>query len=301
MTHDDLTTLLRDHVSHDEPPAPLAGTALDAGRRRLRRRRLTAAGGTLAALVAGAAVVVPLLPEDGDRAGSGIDPASQTALDSYDVRAMPELMDEHVRAVLERSVPDLGASTFAARDDQGVDLPEQHWDKASSLEVEYGDRDHSWTTSISHARGEAEGDPEAYCAEGLDDGHFLECTVERTADGDVVISKLMAVRPQQGRYWRVVPREQLDRIDVGRVWFDREVKVIKSETLLTYATERLKATDRDPATAAFATSYADLAEIGTDPELVMPVPPPGLNGCPAWSLDGEDMSCGTVDEPQSEQ
>lgn len=303
MTHDDLSTLLRDHVAHDEPAPPLAGPALDSGRRRVRRRRVTIAAGTLATLVAAAAVVVPLLPkDDAQRPGSGIDPASQAALERYDALAMPALMDTHVRGVLERSVPDLGPSRFAAYDSQYADLPEQHWDKASSLKVEYGDRDHSWTTTISHARGEAEGDPDASCAEGLDDGSYLECTVERTADGDVVVSRTTAVRPFRPGGWMGVPRAQLDRIDVDRLWFDRSVKVIKSETLLTYVGERVKATDGDPASAAFATSYADLAAIGTDPELVMPPPPPGVNGCPAWELHGENSSCETTEvEPQPEQ
>ena len=50
MTRHELSTLLRDHVSHDEPPAPLPTRAIADGRRRIRRRRLTVAGGTLAVL-----------------------------------------------------------------------------------------------------------------------------------------------------------------------------------------------------------------------------------------------------------
>ena len=75
--------------------------------------------------------------------------------------------------------------------------------------------------------------------------------------------------------------------------FERSIKVIKSESLITYVSERVAATDRDPAVAAFSTPAEDLVQIGTDPELVMPLPPPGENGCPAWSMpmDGATVSC----------
>ena len=87
------------------------------------------------------------------------------------------------------------------------------------------------------------------------------------------------------------PTDPLDRL-----WLDHTVKVIKSETLVTYVSEVVKAADRDPAGAGFATPLADLAEIGADPVLVMPLPPPGENGCPAWSLDGENISCSTTED-----
>lgn len=294
MTHDDLSTLLRDHVAHDEPPAPLPTRSISAGRRRVRTRRLLATGGTVAALALAGAVAVPLVSGDDDPGrGSGIDPASAAALAAYDVERMPELMDDHVRAVLERSVPDLGASTFSALDANSTDLPERYWEKASDLSVTYGGPEHQWDVSISHARSEAEGDPERYCREGLDDGTFLECAVDRTADGDVVVSHLWATRPMRGGFSKVVNASRLDVTRLETLSFERQVKVVKSETLITYASEKVRATDRDPATAAFATSYDDLAEIGTDPELVMPVPPRGENGCPTWtwSRPGESVSC----------
>ena len=297
MTDHDLAELLRDHVSHDEPPTPLALPALASGRRRLRNRRLVTGGASLAVLALAAAVVVPRLGGS-DGPDSAMDPASAAALAAYDAHAMPELMDDHVRAVLERSVADLGPSTFGAMDSQAQDLPEEYWDKASSLAVSFGSDAHSYDVSISHSKGEAEGDPERYCQDGLAEGYYLDCSVERTAAGDVVISKLWAIKPQtllgnDTGFSKVVRRDRLDDVPLDQLSFERSIKVIKSETLITYVSERVAATDRDPATAAFSTPPADLVEIGTDPELVMPVPPPGENGCPAWSMPMDDatVSC----------
>ena len=118
MTHDDLATLLREDLAATEPThIPDARVPVRLGRRRLRTRRLVA-GATAAAVVAiGAAVAVPLVRGD-DTAGPrhAIDPASQKALDEYDARRMPQLMDEHVRSVLERSVPDPGGVAFVETD-----------------------------------------------------------------------------------------------------------------------------------------------------------------------------------------
>ena len=296
MTDHDLAELLRDHVYHDEPATPLAMPALVSGRRRVRNRRLVT-------------VVRPWHPGAGRRgrrpasrwsAGpeSAMDPASAAALAAYDVHAMPELMDDHVRAVLERSVSDLGPSTFGAMDSQAQDLPEEYWGKASSLAVSYGADAHSYEVSIAHSKGEAEGDPERYCQDGLAEGYYLDCSVERTAAGDVVISKVWAIKPQtlldnDTGFSKVVRRDRLDDVPLDQLSFERSIKVIKSETLITYVSERVAATDRDPATAAFSTPTEDLVEIGTDPGLVMPVPPPGKNGCPAWSMPMDDatVSC----------
>lgn len=303
MTHHELTELLRDHVSSDEPSAPLPHPAITVGRRRLRTRRLTAAAAALAVVAVIGAVVGPRLAGDSGP-DTAIDPASATALAEYDVHQMPRLMDEHVRRVLDASAPDLGESRFKAMDSQRQRLPETYWDKASLLDLSFGDRDHGYAVTISHSKSEAEGDPEAYCRDGLDEGYYLDCTVARTADGDVVISLLWALQPSSlkgtGVGNMVVPRDDIATVPLPRLTFARMVKVIKSETLITYVDEHVRATDHDPATAAFLTPVADLVAIGTDPELVMPVPPPGTNGCPGWTLPvsegGMDVSCGPADE-----
>jgi hypothetical protein len=303
MTHHELAELLRDHVSHDEPPLPLPHPALTAGRRRLRTRRLSAAGAALAVLAVAGLAVVPRL--GGDRGpDTAMDPASAAALEDYDVHRMPELMDEHARRVLTASVPHLGPSRFAAMDSQRQRLPETYWDMASILLVAFGDAEHGYKVTIAHSKAEAEGDPDRYCSNGLEQGLFVDCTVERTGDGDVVISKLWALRPQSpdgtGVGNMVVSRDELDTVPVDQLTFDRTITVIKSETMITYVEEHVRATDHDPASAAFVTPVDDLVAIGTDPELVMPVPPPGANGCPDWTLPAEqggmDVSCSRTGE-----
>ncbi len=296
MTHQDVAELLRDHVTHDEPPAPLPHRALAAGRRRVRNLRLVSAGASLAVVALAATVVVPRLGGDSTEPDTAMDPASVAALENYDALAMPELMDAHVRRVLEASVPDLGPSTFGAWDSQGQELPEKYWDKASGLTVHYGPQEHRYSVDISHSRSEAEGNPERYCEDGLRDGIYLECTAERTADGDVVVTQLWALKPfpnpQSG--WKVLRADRLDDVGLDNLYFERRVKVIKSQSLITYVAETVAADDRDPAQAGFVTPVEDLVAIGTDPDLVMPVPPRGDNGCPAWTMPSKDypeVSC----------
>lgn len=298
MTQHDLSTLLRDHVGQGEPPAPLPGPTVQAGRRRLRTRRWTEAAAVLAVLAVAGASLATWSHRDTGQPGTGMDPASAAALAGYDAHRMPQLMDEHVRGVLAATVPDLGVPTFMAYDDQRTGIPERYWGKASMLEVAYSSPGHRYAVTISHSRSEAEGDPEEYCHSELAGGFSLECTVSRTDAGDVVISSLMATRPfRDDRMQMAVPKKDLDTVALDRLWFTRNVKVIKSQTLITVASERVKATSRDPEAADFTTPYDDLVAIGTDSELVMPVPPPGENGCPTWSMPrhGMSVSCGSFD------
>lgn len=276
MSQHELTTLLREHVERDEPPAPLPGSTVRAGRRRRRTRSMVEATAVLAMLaIAGASVATWTHRDAPQHPGTGMDPASVRALEHYDAHQMPSLMDERVRSVLEKTVPDLGASRFAAYDDQRSKIPERFWDKASSMELTLGAPDHLYNVSISQSPGEAEGDPDSYCNSQLVNGFSLECTVSRTDDGSVVISMLDAYQPMRNRMWTPVEPKDLDTVALDQLWFSRTVKVIKSETLLTYVSERTKATDRDPDSAPFTTSYADLATIGADPQLVMPLPGSG--------------------------
>lgn len=90
----------------------------------------------------------------------------------------------------------------------------------------------------------------------------------------------------------LVPRSKLDRVDPDKLWFEQQVKVIKSESLITYVRERVHAPTVAAAEAAFLTPAADLVEIGADPELVIPEPPTDDSGCGPWTLDdGVSYSC----------
>ncbi|MBJ7358699.1 hypothetical protein [Nocardioides sp.] len=294
MSHDDLATLLRHDLARDEPHwLPDVAVPISTGRRVVRRRR--AGGAAAAAALAVACVVsVPLLVDD-DSAGRVLDPAEQ-ALAAYDAQEMPSTLEDHARDVLGRSVADLGPATFTAGDGQGDPLRPELYDKASGMAVEFGDDEHSWSVDLSHARGEAEGDAERYCAEGLAEGFYFECTVDTTARGYVVISQVEALRPmghdQHGRMWLLVPQSKLEQVEPSRLWFEQRVKVIKSETLVTYATERVRAPTLDAARSAFLTPEADLVEIGADPALVIPEPPTDDSGCGPWTQDdGVTYSC----------
>jgi len=88
-----------------------------------------------------------------------------------------------------------------------------------------------------------------------------------------------------------VARDQLDTVAPDRVWFERTVKVIKSETLVTHTVERVQAPTREAAEAAFRTPVDDLVEIGTDPVLVIPEPPTDDSGCGPWTPDPNVSYC----------
>jgi hypothetical protein len=269
----DLATLLRDDVASTEPTTGLdAMVPVRLGRRRLHTRRLVSGVAAAVVVGVGTAVAVPLVHDDSAGRSRGIDPISQKALDDYDAQAMPQLMDDRARAVLERSVPGLGPSTFRASSDDVQALSPDRYDQASAMAVTFGTGDHQFEVDLAHSKSEAEGSAQRYCADGLSGGYYLECMVDTTTDGDVVISKLQALRPMKGGDWMIVRSDQLGTVNQERLWFDHEVKVIKSETFVTYVDERVRAATREAAEAAFQAPMADLAEIGTDPVLVIPSP-----------------------------
>jgi hypothetical protein len=295
MTKHELSMLVRDHVSSDEPPFAGPDDVIARGRRRVRGRRFATGG--VAALVAAVAAGGVLLTGPGDRSDGHevtIDPATQQALEDYDARAMPELLDREARAVFSRHVDGLGPSEFEATDGNFESVPPEHYDKASGMSVAFGgDSEHQLRVDLGHARSEAEGDAQEYCADGLAEGYYLECSVD-VVDDAVLISKLWALRPFDERddgSMRALNTEQLAHTDPARLWFERDVKVIKSETFVTYTTERVKAPNQQVAEGLFQVPLADLAELATDPQLVIPHPPAGQNGCPAWMLHPEDTEC----------
>ena len=123
-----------------------------------------------------------------------LDPAEQS-LAEYDAQVMPQTLEQHSRAVLERSVPDLGPVTFLAGDGQGDALSPELYDKASGMSVRFGTDDHYYSVSLDHAKSEAEGSAKKYCESGLAEGYYLECTVAKDADGNVVISQPVGRAP----------------------------------------------------------------------------------------------------------
>lgn len=300
MTHDDLATLLRDDLSRTEPLGlPDVAVPLAAGRARVRRRRAVSATLAAGALAVAGALAAPLLGADHDGDGSTgrvIDPAERS-LASYDPQQMPLTLEQRARAVLERSVASLGPGDVHVGDGQGDRLAPKDYDKASGMSVSFGSDEHEWSVSLDHAKSEAEGSAREYCATGLADGSYLECTVDTDAHGYVVISKLWAMRPMGTRPndrlgFMVVPADRLDRVRPDRLYFERSVKVVKSASLVTYAQERVHAPTGEAAEAAFVVPVADLVELGADPALVIPEPPVDDSGCGPWTQDpGVSYSC----------
>ena len=199
-------------------------------------------------------------------------PRSET-LEDYGAQQVLRIVEEHASAVLGRSVDDLPSAEFFAGDDQGSRLDPAEYDRASGMSVTFGAHaDHRWTVSLSHSRSDAEGDARKNCASDLRAGVYLRCEVSTTEAGDVVTSRVWALRSMAGRGWMVVGRGRIDRADPDRLWFSRSVKVVHSETFLTYAEEIVKAPDLETAGTRFEVPVSDLVEIGTDPELVIPEP-----------------------------
>jgi hypothetical protein len=315
MTDHDLATMLRDHVQQQEPPFLLsAESSMALGRRTLVRRR--ARRGFAGVLVAAAAVAaIPLLPWGGSGGHGddrrGIDPATARALEHYDALAMPQLIEDHVAGALGDSLDGLGAPVFTAGDEQGTSLPSKYYDKASSMEVKYGGQgDRQVRVSLMHSAGEAEGDARKNCANDIAEGYAFTCTVTTGADGDPITTRVMAVRkldeqfPQGG--WGAVTREELrtgvpakgdpsqEPIVPDEVFFMRTVESVHSDTFLTNASETVRAPDLTAAESRWKIDPADMARIVTDPELVIPKPPMGDNGC-GWLLHPEGISCGVKD------
>ncbi|MCD4534740.1 hypothetical protein LRP67_11660 [Nocardioides sp. cx-169] len=300
MTEHDLTTLVRDHVDSDEPPFGLSpAAAIRGGRRTVRRRRLAMGGAALAVLAVGAITAPQVLDGDAPSGHStAVDPATAAFLETYDAAEMPRILEEESRAVFERSVEDLGEASFRAGDDQGAALPPKWWDRASGMSLSYGGTsEHRLSVDLAHARGKAEGSARRDCESGLEQGTYLECTVEVRDDGSVVLSNLWAMRPYRAGGFMAVPSDQLETIDPDRLWFERRVKVIKSDTFVTYVSEKVKAPSVQAARAALQVPEADLVELGTDPQVVIPAPEPDpASGCPGFVIP-DTAVCGTADVP----
>jgi hypothetical protein len=311
MTDNDLTTLLRTHVADTEPPSTLdVQRSINAGRRTLVRRR-GRRGLAAVALLGAAAVAVPaLLNHDvlpaGDR--GRLDPLTVTALKNYDASAMPRTLADATDPILRSSAPDIASSgVFRADDEQGVELPEKYWDKASGMELDYGGTgDHRFHVSLMHSRSEAEGNARKNCENDVRLGYAFSCDVTEV-NGDIVTTSVMAVRkmdgPARSTDWGSVTRSELRTgdilpgdpsqrpIDPDEIYFLRSTESVHSATFLTVAEETVKAPTYGAALKEFVVPVAGQVDLVTNPTLVIPKPPIGANGC-GWQLHPENMSCG---------
>jgi hypothetical protein len=273
MSQHDLATLLRDDIAATEPVGGLdAMVPLRLGRRRLRVRRV--AGGVVVAALVTLAGTAPVVLSHDDR-----DHTKVTEPAPYDAEQMPLILDEHVRNVLERSVPDLGPVTFSAESDVpgAKPLGPGEYDQAIHMRVTYGPVTHRYDVFVGHAGSEAEGPVDQICANEVVNHLAYSCDVSHV-DGLVVVTELRAYQPMSpdplnDRLSHTLVRtDEVDQVPVDRRWFQRTVKVIKSDTLLTYVNESVRAPSVEEAIADFRVPEEDLVEIGVDPALAIPMP-----------------------------
>jgi len=315
MTTTELTELLHRHVADTDPGEPMAVQAVvRRGQRRVRRRRVI--GGTLGtALLTATLVLVPALQHgSGRHASQRIDPATTRALAHYDATAMPRLLDRHIRDTFPTSI-DLGAPTVDITDSNGTALPRKDWGKASRMAIGYDAGDHRYAVALTHSKSSAEGGARNYCADMLSGGYSYSCTVESTAEGMATTSVNALVplgRPvgDGEAEWAALTRSQIDRgitppwlrtegfgrrLDTSKVWFERTMKMVHSETFVTTVTEYVHAPSYAEAQRLWTVPTSSLETLSLDPSLVIPQPPMGSNGC-TWMLHPEGVTCSkTVD------
>ncbi len=299
MTNDTLRTLVRDDATTGEPPFTLTpDAALQQGRNRLRTRRLVAGAACLAVLGLGAATVPhltgPVGPAGrGDR--SGLDAATQDALDSYDARRMAQRLDDTVRSQVRRVSAPFDTGAVRAYDSQDQKLPAQYLDRASSWRGDYAwGLDHTFVVNLIYSRSEAEGDPAQQCREGLAEGYDLACEVTRTDTGRPVVTTVSPVRA--GTQERVAGQPSLSavrnwrRVDPDRLWFVRAVEVRRGGTFVTVATESVQARSPQAAEEQWNVDVDTMTSIASAPDLVFPAPTKDANGCD-FTLPGTGYDC----------
>lgn len=278
MTENDLHTIVRDHVTSDEPPfLATPDAAIARGRRTVRRRRALTGGLCAAALAAVGAVTVPTYVGSDDGAPHDLAVANTP---DHDASQMPQTLDEHARAAFLPTNPGLPDGERTVFDSQGTTLPPEHWDKASGMRVEYPRPGHKLSVQLLHARSEAEGDRAAYCEQELASGYALACEVVEV-DGRPVVQITNAVRRGGGGEWFSVTKDKVATTDPEALWFQRTVEDVRSGTLVVTAQESVKAPTLEH--APFSVSLDALTALGTDPDLGMAPPPTYDDGC-VWTL-----------------
>ena len=250
----DLTTLLLDDVFATEPTAALdAMVPIGLGRRRLRLRRMTSGAVAVAVIAVGTAFLAPHLRPD-DRTAV-VDPGPDD---------LPTVIDDHVRPVLERSVPGIGEGQFGAYSSSGAPLPEDDYEGARFVHMQYG---LGGGDLVTVALSEAEYVTANFvppCAEVGDDRTRSECHV-LTQDGPraYVVDRVLGVEVTAAAFGSSgsgMPRHMLAH---------QLVVVDGSRTLVVEET-----VPQSPGSAPedFIVPSADLLEIAQDPALDIDLP-----------------------------
>lgn len=299
MTDDTLRTLVREDATRSEPAFTLsADDVVRGGRRRLRRRRVTTGLTALSAAAAVAAAVLLVPSTSGGGTGTArLDPATQQALEEYDARLMPALVDETVRRTVGDAAPPFTEGEVSAVDSQGQRLPGRYLRYTSMWVGSFGwGSDHLLRVALLHSGSESEGDPDGYCRDMLGEGYSVACTVERDGQDRPVTTTVTAVRrdgvaadPAQ-QTWIVVRHPE--RAKPSNLWFQRTVEVRRGGIYLTSVTESVHAPTYADAQRAWHLDAVRLRAIAAAPALVFPAPQKDDRGCD-FVLHNEDhhISC----------
>lgn len=288
MTDHDIATLIREHISRDEPPFLLSpGAPIALGRRTLLRRR---ARRGLAGVLVAAAMAAPLVPWNGSTGsrddGHGVDATTVRTPAQYDGRRMPGVLEDQVRTALGHGLDGLGGTTFVAFDDRDKILPPRLYDKASGMSLGFGGRgDHRLEVTLRYAHSTTPADPQTTCSSDLASGIDVNCVVATGPGGEPVTTTVSAARPAAGGDWEVVHSDELRTgftradgldgrhpLDRSQVYFFRTVEAARSTRLLVSAQEVVRAPDAAAAETLWQFPAADLEKLVTDPELVIPRP-----------------------------
>ena len=163
MSEDNLRTLLRDEVLADEPAFTLSSDAAKRQGRRSRTARRGLAAALVVAVVGAGTAGVMSLRGDPD---SSLDAEIAEALANYDANAMPGNIRTAAQLAAE-GTPAFASEEIGAFDDQGNEIDQPDWDKASGWSGHFTwTPTHSLSISVSHSKSESEGNAQRYCEEG---------------------------------------------------------------------------------------------------------------------------------------
>jgi hypothetical protein len=274
MTHDDLAILIREDVRASEPQNGLdAMIPVGLGRRRLRKRRLASAvaGGVAATVMVTVGIATLTHPSTSPEPSPSREPAGLTKIRN--------LADEHVSAVLERSVANLGQATISGRDDHQA-LPDDRLDRATEVFIGYGSLEHSYAVNVVRSRQPVADTDDGCSPESAQED--ISCSSTMLADGRFLVTQLFAVQPigessdafPVGDEFAVVARDRLSAVNPEDRFFVRLV-TMESPYATVRLLEQVRATDRTSAEAAMVVPLGDIESIVTDEAVLRIAADPG--------------------------
>ncbi|WP_151082694.1 hypothetical protein [Nocardioides cynanchi] len=260
MTDHDLQTLLREHVSSDEPAFRASPSSTIARGNRVRRLRSGAVALSTAAVLGVGAVALHSLP---DRSATAVDPGFSAGGDTVAQHLLatsaeafgatePDLPDGQVLARdgdLRPVSPDSAAAQYVT---VGYALPDGHTLRVSANGVDPGDL----------ARADES------CASGLADGLYASCTLTHRADGSLVMTSVGAIGAPQPDGSHQMLTASHPRTQDSAVYYLRSVTVIDAAQGVTgSASEVVHTATAGEAADAWTVPVSTLRDLAGDPAL----------------------------------